>query len=445
MSRAGVAVLAAPLTPDDFAALMMPFAPFERGPHLAVAVSGGGDSMALLLLADDWARAQGGRVTALTVDHGLRAEAAAEAAQVARWCSARGIEHVTLTRAGPMPQSGLQAMARDARYRLLEGWCRDHGVLHLLLAHQRDDQAETVAIRDAAHSGIDGLAGMASISERGAVRLLRPLLSMTRTTLRDFLDACGQGWIEDPSNRNRAFTRVRMRDALGEAPAASVLAHLGSTGTRLGRVRAAREAEDAQGLARWLTLHPAGFAWLDPAAVAGSDALGGKALGAILATVSGSAYPPRSERIERLKLDLTEGLRQGRTLGGCLVVRRHGKILICREPAPVAPPVPIPAGAAVHWDGRFLATLDPVAGGGFWVGALGQDAAAVAREAPKTALAAVPFAARAGLPALRDAKGVVAVPALEYFKRYREGASGAACRLQFRPIRPLTGAGFTIV
>ena len=452
MSLAGVAVLAAPLTSDDFATFMAPFAPFERRPHLAVAVSGGGDSMALLLLADDWARAQGGRVTALTVDHGLRVEAAAEAAQVARWCTARWIEHatLTLTRVGPVPASGVQAMARAARYRLLEEWCRTNDVLHLSLAHQRDDQAETVAIRDAAGSGIDGLAGMASVVERGAVRLLRPLLGVSRATLREFLDARGQSWIDDPSNRYRAFTRVRLRDDIGVAQPASTLAHLGGTGARLGRLRATCETDDAQGLARWLTLHPAGFAWLDPEAFARTDALrtdalGIKAFGTILATVSGSAYPPRRERIERLHAELAAGLRQGRSLGGCLVIRRHGKILVCREPAAVAAPVPVATGGGAHWDGRFRATLDPAATGGFWLGALGQDAAAVAREAPKTALAAIPFAARPSLPAFRDAKGVVAVPALEYFKRYRDEVSVAAFGLQFRPIRPLTGAGFTIV
>jgi tRNA(Ile)-lysidine synthase len=245
----------ADLTDLDFAALMAPFAPFEPRPLLAVAVSGGGDSMALALLADAWARARGGAVTALTVDHGLRPEAAAEAAQVAAWCAARGIAHVILTHTGPVPRSGVQAAARAARYRLLEAWCRAHRVLHLLLAHQRDDQAETVAIREAAGSGLDGLAGMAAISERDAVRLLRPLLEVPRARLRDVLIGRDQEWIEDPSNRNPAFTRVRVRGDLGRAAPGSSAAHLAATAARLGRARAAREAEDAAALARLLMLH----------------------------------------------------------------------------------------------------------------------------------------------------------------------------------------------
>src|SRR5271163_603629 len=107
------------------------FAPFESAPHLAVAVSGGADSLALALLAADWARARGGRITALTVDHGLRPEAAAEAAQVADWLGARGVAHQTLRHEGARPRGDVQAKARTWRYRLLEGWCAQHGVLHL--------------------------------------------------------------------------------------------------------------------------------------------------------------------------------------------------------------------------------------------------------------------------------------------------------------------------
>ena len=438
-------VLAAPPIAHDFAGLMARFAPFERRPEVAVAVSGGGDSMALLLLAHEWAQGCGGRVTGLTVDHGFRPEAAAEAAQVASWCGARGIAHAILRRAGPVPASGLQAAARAARYRLLEAWCRDRGVLHLLIAHQRADQAETVDIRHRSGSGIDGLAGMPSLGERGAVRLLRPLLGVARGELRDFLRAQGQDWIEDPSNRNPAFARVRSRAALGQASPGSTIAYLGATGTRLGRARAAREAEDAACLARWLTLHPAGFAWLDPQAFAEPDRLGMKALGAILATVSGSEHPPRRERVERLQAELARGLARGRTLGGCLILPRRGRILVCREPAAVAAPIWVAPGGQVRWDRRFQVALDRSAPAGFWVGALGPDAAAVARELGKTALAGVPAAARDALPALRDAKGVVAVPSLGYFECYLREAMAAACRLQFRPNRPLTGAGFTIV
>ncbi|HWE75059.1 MAG TPA: tRNA lysidine(34) synthetase TilS [Stellaceae bacterium] len=434
----------------DFAGLMAPFAPFESRPHLAVAVSGGGDSMALALLAHDWARARGGCVTALTVDHGLRAEAAGEATQVAAWCRAHGIAHVILKRQGPVPASGIQAFARAARYALLEDWCRDHVVLHLFLAHQREDQAETVMMRQARASGLDGLAGMASIVERGAIRLLRPLLGTTRAQLRGFLVARGQSWIEDPSNRNPAFTRVRVRDDLGAALPGSAKAHLAATAVRLGRERAAREREEAQHLARFVTIDPAGFATIDPQAFVAPEALGAKLLGAVLTTISGGNYPPRGERLGRLYRELADGLSRDRTLGGCLVRRRpmgkaRDKILICREPAAIAAPLPLAPGGDTRWDGRFRVTLGAAAPAGLWVGALGPDTPIVAREQRNSAALPLPSVVRATLPALRDAKGVVAVPTLGYFKCCREEAETAACRAEFGPIRSLTGAGFTIV
>jgi tRNA(Ile)-lysidine synthase len=429
----------------DFAALMAPFAPFEPQPYVAVAVSGGGDSMALALLAHEWAAARGGRITALTVDHGLRPEAAAEATQVAGWCAARGIAHVVLTRRGAAPVSGIQAFARAARYALLEDWCRDHFVLHLLLAHQREDQAETAALRAASGSGVDGLAGMASIVERHAIRLLRPLLGVSRAALRTYLIAQGQAWIEDPSNRNPGFARVRARDDLARAAPGSSAAYLAATTARLGFARAAGEAQDAHHLAQFVALDPAGFATIDPRAFAAPEALGIKALGRILTTIAGGDFPPRTERIERLYRALAGGFTQDRTLGGCLILRQRGKSLVCREPAAVAAPRPLAPGEAVRWDGRFWIALDAAAPGGLMLGALGTDAPMIAREQRKSAALRLPAAVRATLPVLRDAKGVVAVPSLGYFKCCRDEAEAAVCRIEFRPIRSLTGAGFTIV
>ena len=426
-----------PAAAPDFAALMAPFAPFEPQPHLAVALSGGSDSMALTLLAHEWARERGGRITALTVDHALRPGSAAEAEQVGAWCAARGIAHIVLMRCGAAPASGIQAFARAARYALLENWCRDHFVLHLLLAHQREDQSETVTMRAARSSGVDGLAGMASIVERDAIRLLRPLLGVSRATLRAYLLACGQPWIEDPSNRNPLFTRVRIRAALGDAPL--------PPGRAFATARTAREDAAAQHLARFVSLDPAGFATIDPLAFAAPPALGRKAFGTILATIAGREFPPRSERIERLYGALAEGLAQDRTLGGCLVLRRRGKILVCREPAAIAVPQPIAPGTVLRWDGRFRVALGAGAAHGLTLGALGADAPKIAREQRKTAALPLPATVRASLPTLRDSKGVVAVPVLGYFKGCRDEAEAAACRVEFWPVRSLTGAGFTIV
>src|SRR5262249_13344993 len=208
--------LDAPLRAAEFDRLMQAVGPFESRPRVAVAVSGGSDSMALALLAHDWATRRGGEIAALTVDHGLRTEAAAEARQVGRWLRGRGIAHRIL-RWRPPPgalSGGMQAAARAARYRLLADWGRQRGGLHVALAHQREDQAETVLLRLARGSGLDGLAAMAPIAERAGVRLIRPLLPIPRARLRATLAGAQQSWVDDPSNDDPAHARIRMRRLL---------------------------------------------------------------------------------------------------------------------------------------------------------------------------------------------------------------------------------------
>jgi tRNA(Ile)-lysidine synthase len=435
-----------PVAAGEFARLMDGFAPFEPAPRLAVAVSGGSDSMALALLAHRWAQARGGSVVALTVDHGLRLEAAAEARAVAARCAALGIGHETLRWLGPAPKSGLQAAARAARYRLLEDWCGAEGVLHLLLAHQREDQAETMLMRLLRGSGVDGLAAMPACVERRAVRLLRPLLTVPRNRLQATLAAVGESWIDDPSNRNPAFLRVRMRGELvALAERGLTVERLSTLAGRFGHARKLLESEAAFLMARAVSLDPAGFAWLDRGLIgAAPEAVALKAVAAVIATVSGAYYPPRLERLERLYGFIRQGLAAGRSLGGCLVLPRRGKILICREPAAMAPPVPLAPGTRARWDGRFELALDAGSTGGLSLGGLGGDALTILAASPRDAIAGVPPAARPSLPALRDGEGVIAVPALGYVSG-RLVSMMAPPRVVFRPTRPLTGAGFTIV
>src|SRR5579859_7234462 len=138
------------LTQAEFAAVLSAIGGFEPRPFIAIAVSGGPDSLALTILADRWARERGGSAVALTVDHRLRPESAEEADTVGCWLAARGIAHTALVWDGPKPATGIQEAARAARYRLLAEWCAVEGCLHLLTAHQREDQAETHLIRQRA-------------------------------------------------------------------------------------------------------------------------------------------------------------------------------------------------------------------------------------------------------------------------------------------------------
>ena len=331
---------------------MAPLGPFEPKPQIAIGVSGGADSMALALLAAGWARTKGGAAVALTVDHGLRTESAAEARQVARWMRARKIAHRTLRWQGVKPYANVAAAARAARYALLADWCRRNGVLHLLLAHHLDDQAETVLMRLSRGSGADGLAGMAAITELPDVRLLRPLLDVPRERLRATLEQACQPWVEDPTNVDPAFTRVRVRHALADSdlqPRA-----LAETAARLGRARAALEAERARLLAHAAWIHPAGFARLDVALLqAAPEEIGLRALAALLRCISGENYPPRFERLRRLYREIVSGgLPKSRTLGGCLIARDRAGLVIAREPAAVSRSAST-GGKATRWDNRF--------------------------------------------------------------------------------------------
>ncbi|HVZ00121.1 MAG TPA: tRNA lysidine(34) synthetase TilS, partial [Dongiaceae bacterium] len=236
---------AAGVPAEHFARLIARLGPFEPKPVVAVAVSGGPDSMALALLLDEWAGHRGGRVEAISVDHGLRPESAAEAEQVGRWLAARRVTRHTILRwTGGKPEAGLQAAARAARYRLLTEHCRAEGILHLCLAHHLDDQVETRAMRAARQSGPAGLAGMSAVRDWSGVRLLRPLLGITKHALQATLVARGQDWIEDPSNRNPAFERVRWRGQAVEADPREALPAL----HRAGLERARLESEAAAGL-----------------------------------------------------------------------------------------------------------------------------------------------------------------------------------------------------
>ena len=220
---------AAPLRPADLETRLARLGPFERPPRLAVAVSGGPDSLALLLLAERWAAARGGSVWALHVDHGLRPESAAEAARLAGWLAARGIPCRILRWPGPRPASRVQATARAVRLALLEEACAQAGILHLLLAHHADDQRETVAMRASRGGAQAGLAGMAAVRETAFVRILRPLLDLPKARLRATLEALGQPWIEDPSNHDPRFERARLRLAPdGAGPPLEAVAESGA-------------------------------------------------------------------------------------------------------------------------------------------------------------------------------------------------------------------------
>ena len=189
------------------------FADWNSAPAIVHAVSGGPDSIALMWLAARWRRAlkRGPRLIAVTVDHGLRREAAREARAVKRLARALDLPHRTLRWRGAKPKTGVPAAARAARYRLLAGVARASGATHILTAHTRDDQAETLLMRLLRGSGITGLAAMARQSEREGVWLARPLLGIPKSQLVATLNKAKIAFADDPTNRDINYTRPRLR------------------------------------------------------------------------------------------------------------------------------------------------------------------------------------------------------------------------------------------
>ena len=307
--------------------------------------------MALVVLAHDWARECGGHVTALTVDHGLRAESRAETEQVAAWMAARGIAHYILTPPHTPDSNNLQEAARGWRYDAIAAWCRAHGVLHCLLAHHAGDQRETVAHNLTRGDTADGASGMACARNYRGVRFLRPLLAVEKSDLEDYLRAQSAPWIEDPSNQNPRFARVRTRTALRIDEARRIT--LTHRAQEEGAARAERDLAHAHIAAALVTLHPAGYAeffigaWR---ALAPDSAT--QLLADLLTTVSGAIHRPRASDTGRLAQAL-HGEFQRRTLHGCEITQRDGIVCIARETARVAPPLALSGHGTFTWDNRF--------------------------------------------------------------------------------------------
>ena len=434
-----------PLTAAEFAELIEALGPFGRAPRLAVATSGGADSLALAVLSHDWALARGGSVEAVTVDHRLRPGSAAEARQVRRLLHPLGIAHKILTWSGAVPAANLQAVARTARYHLLLDHCARRGALHLLLAHHRDDQAETLLLRLGRGSGLDGLAAMSARVALPQAVVLRPLLPLPRQRLAATLRARGIDWIEDPSNADTAHARVRLRRLLPALAEEGLSAgRLAAAAGHLGRARAALEGAVAAVLARAARIDPGGYIRLDPRPLLAAEAeVGLRALAHAVMTVGGRPYTPRWERLSGLFARIAEAGFRGATLGGCRVQRRGETLLIAREASAVET-LEVRPGARVRWDGRFEVSLArDVDAGGVRIGGLDraawQDLLAARPAFRKLPL---PAAARAGLPAVFDVLGLREVPHVGY---EREGARGPVVRTcNFAPSAALTSSGFTV-
>lgn len=370
-----------PITPEEFQMLVTDFGLPDEW---ALAVSGGPDSTALMLLAARWAADHGHPAPiVLTVDHRLRSESKSEAAQVGAWAGALGLRHDTLVWHGPKPNSNIQAMARSARYGLIGRFCARHGIGAVLTGHTLDDQAETVLQRLGRGSGVDGLAAMAPDAplpvaqpDLRHIRLVRPLLGVSRARVMATLTAFDHPWIDDPSNQDMQYGRVRIRRALALlAPEGINAERLAQTAAHMARARRALTHATDVLCAQAAVFHDAGYVRVDGATLfTASDELVLRALSRLLMTIGGATFPPRHDRLVRL-FDAMQGdgsaatpFGRGRTLAGCRILSpdSQGRFLIVRELRALnrrlAEPdqtVRIGFGQTVTWDNRFQLTLGP--------------------------------------------------------------------------------------
>jgi tRNA(Ile)-lysidine synthase len=352
---------------------------------LAVALSGGGDSLALALLAADWAKARGRRLLILTVDHRLNPQSADWTKTCAAHAARLAVDFQALAWDGDKPARGLPAAARAARHRLLAGAARKAGARVILMAHTASDIAEAAAMRVAGSTTPSPREWAPSPvwPEGRGVFLLRPMLHLARGEIRAWLAARGQTWIEDPANADLRFARARARAA----------------GADLALPEPAREPPPMD-----MEVDAAGVVSLP------RMALTPRALAVACLCAAGAERPPRAERLARIVALAATGAPFVATLAGARIEARAGRLSIMREPGELVrrPPAPLilAAGEAGVWDGRFEIAADrparivPLAGLAARLPPL--DAAAL-REVPAKARAALPAEAEA--PSLRIASG----------------------------------------
>ena len=320
----------------------------EAGP-IGLAVSGGSDSMAMLWLIAPWAMAQGRPVAVATVDHGLREGAAEEAAFVARVCAGIGVPHEVLRWRGWDGRGNLQARAREARYALLTGWARGRGIGTVALGHTMDDQAETVLLRLARGSGVDGLAGMAAMREQGGLRWVRPLLELRREALRDFLRENGRDWREDPSNAVERFDRVKARRALGLLGPLGVDAEgLSATAHRMAVARAALEHYAREAVAAFARVEGGDVVLARPGFDLLPEETRLRVLSEAIRWVGGAVYRPRLAALQGAVAELATARRH--SLQGTILTRTTAAWRVGREWVAVRD---LRAPVGELWDGRW--------------------------------------------------------------------------------------------
>lgn len=329
---------------------------FEGLKSIIVAVSGGSDSLALLYLLIAFGAGRPGfpPIAAVTIDHRLRPESAGEARYVAELCKDAGIPHRILDWSGAKPSTGVSAKARDARYSLLCEAARDAGTHVIFTGHTLDDQIETFVMRSArtGKGGSErGLASMAATTLLDReIWLVRPLLELSRETLRDYLRARAIGWCDDPSNDDPHYERVRIRKALKDDERANIRRDIAQKVAQ----RRSLNAKVALLLPRCVTISDGLHAEITCECWARQDAnVKRLAIGVLIAVMGGLSFLPSAESCNKALQHLASGRLSGRvTIGRCVLELKREKALIYREMRSM-PEIAVEPGYTAIWDGRY--------------------------------------------------------------------------------------------
>lgn len=347
-----------PLTSTDlvlhrFFQSMDQFFPFENQPTVAVAISGGPDSLALCLLLNQWVNQKNGKLISLTVDHRLRPDSTLEAQQVNQWLTNYGIEHHILSWIDEKPTTDIQNKARIARHQRLEKWCEEHHILHLFLAHHQEDQEETILQRLLHASGPTGLQGMQACTYRPFGRLLRPLLSFSKQQLITFLNEQKQPYFSDPSNLNTSFERVKVRAILPQLEKLTTTPFpFSQVGLKCRDFAEIAHTALTDSFLKSVTLSPHGFLKLQKDYFLTLPVpLQTLILSHCLQAIGGSIYPFSAKQLGGIMEKMKN--HQNTTLGGCYIMLKSSEIWIIREERSLPKSTDILQNK-LHWDNRFL-------------------------------------------------------------------------------------------
>ena len=426
----------------NFNHLFDQFAPYENNPVIAIAVSGGADSMALCLLTNDWVKSVSGKVIALTIDHDLRPESQDEAKQVKQWLNIRGIEHYTIKWQHEKLLGNIQSQAREARYRLLSDWCNHHDILHLMLGHHMGDQVETMLMRFTAGASVSGMAGMPKINYFQYVRILRPLLNVSKELLCNYLNSLNQSWIEDSSNYNHKFDRIYIRENLLKQAKLSDTkfeSRMNDNAQNFARAKVCLEQFCYQAMARIVKISPLGYAAIILNEFSHlNQELSLMILARTLTVIGGNIDAPRFKSLKTLHQNILT-LQKKMTLAGCIIAIKNNNIIIYREI--VKAKSQQSCSKRLLWDNRFLITFDNYKPDLNWrLDFLGETGWKQIKSKCEKTTINIPKSILFTLPAIWHLDKVVYLPYIEH-SRYKNLSNQIICK--FQPLRRLSDALFS--